>query len=206
MKTHFSGAGDLPTHMTLIWADSETRIGVRVVCLGGDLKALCGGVWASGEKSGHLSFNICFSLVGSCYGDIDQPALPAPSVPECSTPVAKKAPRQGDTGRPHLQRSCHWWSPGLGGGNTRGHRQYLSPTALLSTSDWGSKAVDWKQRLETATDEETGPEKGSLPSSAPLERISAEHAVSSRSPVSGGSCFSSLHSGCHIHFAASGLI
>lgn len=100
MTTHFSGAGDLPTHMTLIWADSGTRIGVQVVCLGGDLKALRGGVWASGEKSGYLSFSPCFFLVGSCDGDIGQPALPAPSVPECSTPVAKDAPRQGDGADP----------------------------------------------------------------------------------------------------------
>lgn len=120
VRIHFSGAGDLPTHMTLIWADSGTRMGVQVVCLGGGLKALCGGEWAAGEKSGYLSFNPCFSLAGNCYGDVDQPAFPAPSVPDCSTHVAKKAPRQGDAGRPHLQKSCHWWSPGLGGGDTRG--------------------------------------------------------------------------------------
>lgn len=44
MWTCFPGAGDLLIRMTLIWADSGTRIGVQVVCLGGDVRALCEGV------------------------------------------------------------------------------------------------------------------------------------------------------------------
>lgn len=106
VRTHFSRAGDSPTHMPLICvppkADSRTRIRGKVVCLGGDLGVLC--EWAIvppiGEKTGASNLKHPLLLLRVVPGTLTILCFQPPQCLSAAHSVAKKAPRQRDTGRP----------------------------------------------------------------------------------------------------------